>query len=171
VPGLDLHQILNDCADLLVAHGGHAFAAGLSVERARLPALAERFETLVRERMDPDACIPRIAFDDDLHLGQCDLHLIEWLDRLSPHGLDNEEPVFRAQGLRVEQASTVGAGRHLKLRVRDATGTAEAIGFGMGDRMAEIGRAGVCDLAFVPSRNEWMGQTRIQLKLKGARVP
>jgi single-stranded-DNA-specific exonuclease len=168
--GLDLHRLLEDCDDLLLAHGGHAFAAGLSVARPQLPALAERFDRLVRERADPDAQVPRLTFDDDLHLGQCDLALAEWLERLSPFGLGNPEPVFRARDLIVDQSSTVGAGRHLKLRVKDATGTADAIGFNMGDRLADISRAGRCDLAFLPTRNEWMGRTRIQLKLKGVRV-
>ena len=31
--------------------------------------------------------------------------------------------------------------------------------------------SGVCDVAFVPTRNEWMGETRIQLKVKGVRLP
>jgi single-stranded-DNA-specific exonuclease len=169
VAGLDLHRILDDCADLLIAHGGHAFAAGLSVERSQLPALAERFDALVRERVHPDTIVSRLEYDDDLHLGQCDLALVEWLDRLSPYGLDNPEPVFRARDLAIDQVSAVGSGRHLKLRLRDATGTAEAIGFNMGDRMKQIGSSGRCDVAFVPARNEWMGQTRIQLKLKGVR--
>jgi single-stranded-DNA-specific exonuclease len=85
--------------------------------------------------------------------------------------LDNTEPLFRARDLLVDQASTVGGGRHLKLRLRDATGVAEAIGFHMGERLHEVGRAGRCDVAFAPTRNEWMGQARIQLKLKGVRVP
>jgi len=67
--------------------------------------------------------------------------------------------------------SAVAAGRHLRLRVRDATGTAEAIGFGMGALAPELTRGARVGLAFVPTRNEWMGETRVQLKLKGVRVP
>jgi single-stranded-DNA-specific exonuclease len=171
LPGLDLHQLLGDCGDLLLAHGGHAFAAGLSVERAQLQALAERFDRLVRERTSPDARVPRLEVDDDLHLGQCDLNLVEWLERLSPYGLDNAEPLYRSRNLLVDQAATVGGGRHLKLRLRDATGSVDAIGFHMGERLREVGPAGRCEVAFAPTRNEWMGQTRIQLKLKGVRVP
>ena len=171
LPGLDLNRLLSDCGDLLEAHGGHAFAAGLTVKRDRLPELRERFESLVRERSSPDAAVPRMILDGELSLSDCTFELVEWLERMSPHGLDNPEPLFQLTDARVESARTVGGGRHLRLAVRDATGKAEAIGFGLGDQAAAIVGAGRCDLAFVPSRNEWMGQTRLQLRVKAVRLP
>jgi single-stranded-DNA-specific exonuclease len=169
LPGLDLNRLLHDCSDLLEAYGGHAFAAGLTVRRERLEALRERIEKLVSERLSLDECVPRLGIDDDVTMAECDLRFVDWLDRLSPHGLGNSEPVYRASGLKIVSASAVGGGKHLRLQVRDATGGAEAIGFGFGDRLREVTATGVCDLAFVPSRNEWMGESRVQLKLKGAR--
>ncbi|HEY6867325.1 MAG TPA: single-stranded-DNA-specific exonuclease RecJ [Candidatus Eisenbacteria bacterium] len=171
VPGLDLNEVLGHCRDLLSAYGGHAFAAGLTVERDRLPELRERLEALVRERLTPESCIPQMTIDGDLVLGDCDLRLVDWLERMSPHGLDNPEPLFRSGEVGVDAASAVGGGRHLRLRVRDATGEAEAIGFGLGERAREVAAAGRCALAFVPVRNDWMGTTRVQLKVKGVRVP
>ena len=171
LPGLDLNQVLGHCRDLLEAYGGHAFAAGLTVGRERLPELRERLESLVRERLSPEDCVPRIPIDAEVQLGECDLTLVEWLERLSPHGLGNPEPVFVASGVAVGSVSAVGGGKHLRLTVRDRTGNAEAIAFGLGDRAQSVATAGRCDVAFVPSRNEWMGETRVQLKVKGVRVP
>ncbi|OGF15345.1 MAG: single-stranded-DNA-specific exonuclease RecJ [Candidatus Eisenbacteria bacterium RBG_16_71_46] len=169
--GLDLNRLLGDCGDLLEAWGGHAFAAGLTVSRNRLPALRERFERLVRERLAPSAFESRLVVEGEVQIAECDLALVDWLDRLSPHGLDNPEPLFRACDLAVTSATAVGGGRHLRLAVRDATGSAEAIGFGLGELAGAVARAGRCDLAFTPSRNEWMGTTRVQLKVKGVRLP
>jgi hypothetical protein len=73
--------------------------------------------------------------------------------------------------VRTLDAVTVGGGKHLRLRIADATGGAEVIGFGYGPRLAEIARAPRCELAVVPARNEWMGEPRVQLKLKGVRIP
>lgn len=172
VPGLDLNAVLAGCGDLLEAYGGHAFAAGLTVHRSRLPELRERLERLVVERLSEDsrAPLPEII-DADLRLAECDLGLVDWLERMSPHGLDNPEPLFQASDLTVESATTVGQGRHLRLQVRDGTGSAEAIGFGLGARADEIRQARNCTLAFVPTRNEWRGEARVQLKVKGVRVP
>jgi single-stranded-DNA-specific exonuclease len=171
LPGLDLNRLLGECGDLLEAYGGHAFAAGLTVTRARLPELRARFEALVRDRLAPGDCVPRLVIDGDLALADCSHELVDWLERMSPHGLDNPEPLFRAENVIVDSASAVGGGKHLRLRLRDATGTAEAIGFGLGDQAQAVLRAGRCDVAFVPTRNEWMGETRIQLKVKGVRLP
>jgi single-stranded-DNA-specific exonuclease len=167
--GLDLNRLLADCGDLLESYGGHAVAAGLSVARERLPALRERVEGLVRERLAPEDAVPRVAVDADLPLGACTLDTVEWLERLSPHGLDNPEPVFRAEDVVVESAQSVAGGKHLRLRLRDASGTAEAIGFGLGARAQALARAGRCAVAFAPQRNEWLGETRVQLKLRDVR--
>ena len=171
LPGLDLNRLLAGCGDLLEAYGGHAFAAGLTVRRERLAELRERLERLVRERITPDELVPRMILDGDLTLSECTEELVEWLERMSPHGLDNPEPLFRLNDARVDSARAVGGGRHLRLVLRDATGSAEAIGFGLGEQWQAVAQAGRCDVAFVPARNDWMGESRVQLRVKGVRLP
>ncbi len=170
VGGLDLNRLLTDSGDLLVTYGGHAYAAGLTVERERLTALRERIEALTRERLDLDACEPRLVVDADLPFASIDLPLIEWLERLPPHGLDNPEPVFRAEAARIDSLSRVGNGKHLRLWLRDPSGVGDAIGFGLGERGEELAVGATCAVAYLPQRNEWMGETRIQLKVRGLRT-
>jgi single-stranded-DNA-specific exonuclease len=169
--GLDLNRLLTDSADLLETYGGHAFAAGLSIAHDRLPALRERIETLARERLDLDACVPRLVVDADLPFGSIDLELLNWLERMPPHGLDNPEPVFRAPTAKVDTMSTIGNGRHLKLWLRDPSGVGDAIGFGFGDRSAEFVNGTTCSMAYVPQKNEWMGEVNIQLRIRGLKAP
>ena len=170
LPGLDLNALLTRCSDLLEAHGGHAFAAGLTVKPDRLPALRERLERLVGEQLTADRFVPRLTIDGDARLGECDMELVDSLERMSPHGLDNPEPVFAARGVALDSVTAVGGGKHLKLRLRDATGVVEAIGFGLAERAPGARSGGVADVAFVPSRNEWRGDTQVQLRLKDLKV-
>jgi single-stranded-DNA-specific exonuclease len=167
--GLHLTRVLEECADLLDSWGGHAFAAGFTIQAARLPELHRRFERLVGERLDLDACVPRLSLDADLDLNECDAALTDWMARIAPHGLGNPEPVFRTRGVTIESWQRVGEGRHVRATVRDATGRADAIGFGIADQCEPALRQRRCDIAFVPVRNEWMGQARVQLRLKAVR--
>ncbi len=172
VPGLDLNAVLAECSDLLEAYGGHAFAAGLTVHRSRLPELRERLERLVGERLPAGARAPLPEIDAEVTLADCDLGLVGWLERMSPHGLGNQEPLFQVTDLTVDSVSTMGPrdergqGLHLRLQVHDATGGAEAVGFGLGARAREVRGAARCALAIWPMRNEWRGETRVQLKVK-----
>ena len=163
-------SLLSECEDLLEGYGGHAHAAGLTVARERLPELRERFDRLVRRTLDPLSYAPALTLDDELELGKCDLDLVTWMERLPPFGLGNGEPTFRAAEVAVDSVSRVGGGRHLKFRARDASGGAEAIAFNSGELAAELANAGRCAIAYVPQRNEWMGEPRIQLKVKALRM-
>ena len=171
LPGLDLTKLLDGCRDLLVSHGGHAFAAGLTVDPARLPELRERFESLVRVEYRPERFTPRIEVDDDLPLAGCTSDLVEWLDRMAPHGLENPEPQFQMLGARVERITQVGNRQHLRFNVVEDGRHVEAIGFGMGDQAEALRRAGTADIVFHPTRNEHNNEVRVQLKLKALRLP
>jgi single-stranded-DNA-specific exonuclease len=166
IEGVHLSEVLAECGDLLEAHGGHALAAGFTVRRDRLPELRQRLEAAVAGRLSAESLQPRLVYDAEVALAECDMRLVEVLEQLEPHGrLGNPEPVFRIADLKVIGATTVSQGRHLKLQVRDGSGTAEVIGFGLGARCREVKQAGTCSLALVPTRNEWMGESRVQLKI------
>ncbi len=170
LPGLDLTRLLDGCSDLLLAHGGHAFAAGLTVSRDNLPELRERLEGLVREQYRPDQFQPRLHVDAEVRLAECDEDLVGWLERMAPHGLDNPEPLFQLRDVEVANVTRVGKDRHVRFNARDGALEVEAIGFGMGDRAPDLARAGRADLVFVPTRNEWKNEMRVQLKLKAVRL-
>jgi single-stranded-DNA-specific exonuclease len=169
VSGLDLNQALGACADLLEGFGGHAFAAGLTVHPDRLPELRRRFEQHVRERTSPEDFAARMTVDGEIGLVECDLALVDWLERMAPHGMGNPEPLFVVRGARLTGVAAVGAGRHVRFTANDATGSAGGIGFGLGDQAVALRDSKSLDLACAPTRNEWMGETRLQLKLKGVR--
>ena len=171
LPGLDLTRLLDGCGDLLEAHGGHAFAAGLTVKEGNLEKLRERIERLVGETYQPDQFQSRVDVDCEVRLAECDEDLVGWLERMAPHGLDNPEPLFQLTDVAVRRVTRVGKDRHVRFNVSDGELEVEAIGFGMGDQAAALSRAGRADLVFVPTRNEYRDQARVQLKLKAIKLP
>jgi len=163
VEGFHLYDALAACAPHLARFGGHRHAAGITVARARLDAFREAFEAHAKGRLAEEDLVPRCRIDGWVREGDLTERAAEDLARLGPFGAGHPEPVFALRGA-AARARTVGAaGAHLKL----ALGRLDAIGFGMGDRLAACG--GPLDAAFTIGFDEWDGARRLQLKLRDVR--
>ena len=168
LPGLNLWEALATVQDSLIAYGGHSHAAGLNIERSRLEEFRERLNTEVASRLTEEDFSHRLDLDSEIGLEQCNLGLVEWLERLSPWGLRNSEPLFLAQEVELSGWSSVVSRNHLKMVVRQNGHVSECIGFNLGHLAGELNRApGRFSLAFTPIRNVWQGRERVQLKVKG----
>jgi single-stranded-DNA-specific exonuclease len=118
-PGIDLHECMNDCAALLAKFGGHAAAAGGSIDPENLPAFIESFERAVATRMQGPPRPHVIRVDLTLRAHEA-MAAMEELDALRPFGKDFPAPIIHCPGLRVRSAATLGAGGdHLKVQVQD----------------------------------------------------
>ena len=138
LPGLDLNARAGGVRrPARGATAGTPSRPGSPCGATRLPELRERLERLVGERLSRRGL--RAAARRSTPRSACasaTSALVEWLDRMSPHGLDNPEPLFQAADLAVRAVDARSAqGRHLRLQVRDGSGHRR------GDRLRP-GRAG-----------------------------
>ena len=129
VAGFNLHAAISACGDLLIRYGGHALAAGLSVEPARLPELRRRLNDWARARC-PVPPAPTLALDLAVRLDEITVEDVESLSWLAPCGAGNPAPLFLVRDAQVEAVYPVGDGRHSRLRLRQGTGTLYAVYFG-----------------------------------------
>jgi len=168
VPGVNLYRALDDCSDLLVRFGGHAAAAGLTVERDNVPALRERLGQAVSAQLEEsrDAAGAGLVLDAEVALGEVDEKLTSELRTLAPFGMGNEEPILGCGGLRVVESRRVGNdGNHLKLQLDDGTGVRRsAIAFGQAED--DPGRGATVHVAFAPTINEWGGRRQVELTVR-----
>jgi single-stranded-DNA-specific exonuclease len=167
----DLHlaDALSAAQDLLVKHGGHRLAAGLTIESAKVPAFAARIEEHARQHM-PENLAPReLPLDAVVALSELGPDLINTLERLEPFGAENPAPVFGAFGVQIPRRSTQTLrGGHLRCTVAHESHSFAAIGFNLADSWN--GDMPECaDIAFRPRFNTWRGETTIQLQLIGLR--
>ena len=171
IPGFDVCQALQECRGHLIGFGGHSYAAGLTIRADRLDAFREQLCGVVAAKLTPDDYVPKLAIDGPLRLEECNEALVQFLDRLSPFGIGNTEPLFVAENIQVAGQPTVVSRNHLKLNVRQNGRELECIGFGMGHLAGPIqtepGR--VC-IAFVPTINVWQNRARMQLKLRDVQI-
>jgi single-stranded-DNA-specific exonuclease len=164
IDGFDLAASLRACNDLLVRHGGHAMAAGLSLRPDRVELLRVRLSELARASLAPEQFRPRLRLDAIVPLAEMTLERLEELARLEPTGQGNPPVQLAATNLALAApAQALGKdGRHLKLRLTDGGATAEAVWW---DGAAAAQPPARFDLAFAPSINEFNGRRAVQLRV------
>lgn len=171
VPGFDVHQALQECSQYLIGFGGHSYAAGLTILTENLEAFQERLCAVVRDRIRPDDYIPKLAIDGPILLDDLNEALVQFLDRLSPFGIGNAEPLFIADDVRLASPPMVVSRNHLKMSIRQNGREMDCIGFGMGHMAGPLStESGRISVAFVPTINVWQNRARLQLKLRDIQV-
>ena len=162
---LDLHR------DLFIAFGGHAGAAGMTLEVDKLPRLTEIFSDYIREKGIDLTAKSTLFVDEELDLEELTLDTLKSFDRLAPFGMDHKKPIFYIRDFQVESSRTMGAGNsHLKLKISQQDSTFEVVAFGQGSLATEFAQTKNLELAVSLSVNKWNGQTSLQLMLVDARV-
>ena len=162
IPGFDLAGALRDCSDLLQKHGGHAMAAGLSIDPSRLPVLRERINALARQQLDPGHLRPQVRLDAFMPLASLDLALVSGLRRLGPFGMGNPVVQLGFRGLVHARPPQRLKDQHWKLWVTDGGRAVETVWWGAGSRPLPEGSF---DLAAVPEIGEYGGRRFVQLRL------
>lgn len=165
IEGFDLAVALRECTDLLVRHGGHAMAAGLTVQVENLEALRTRLNELARRALKPEQLQPALRLDAELGLREITLDCLGELDQLKPMGQGNPPVHFVARNVtQARPLQRMGAEKqHVKLWITDGHATHEAVWWGAGKEASlPVGRF---DVAFVPQVNEFNGRRAVQLKI------
>jgi len=171
IEAVDIFEALDPHRELFIAFGGHAGAAGMTLEVAQLDALSEILETYVKDKgIDAKGKSP-LYLDEELDLESLSLETVKSFERLAPFGMDNQKPVFYIRDFQVENARSMGASdSHLKLKISKGTASFEVVGFGQGPKATEFSQVKQLELAVTLSVNQWNGQTTLQLMMVDARV-
>ncbi len=124
IPEFDLHAGLTACHDVLTSYGGHALAAGMTVEVKRLNDFRNRFETVVQKTIGETLLAPTIQIDCEISFDEISDQLLDELELLSPFGNTNPEPLFLARNVEITSWKIVGQ-THLSMRLRQPSGASD----------------------------------------------
>ncbi len=172
VPGIDLGSavIAARKGGLLLNGGGHAMAAGLTVERGKI----EPFRDFLAERVAGLSSSidlgPSLGLDGALAPEAATRELVAELDRIGPFGAGNAEPRFVFPAVRLSYAEV--AGEHLRCGLTGAHGTLRGIAFRAGN--SDLGkellrlRGAAVHVAGRIARDDWQGRERVQLYIDDA---
>ena len=163
--GINLFELLEECAPLLESFGGHALAAGFTVREERIPALAQALAQAVAERAQGTELPSVLEADGVVPPELLTVEEVSALDRLEPCGVGNPRPVLVLSGVQIHSMAQVGRGRHLKLKLESRGILLDAIWFSADG--GELGLSPGCrvDAAFYPQINEFRGCRSVQLQI------
>ena len=168
IEGFDINAALDQCDDLLVKHGGHAAAAGFSIQKANIPEFIRRMNRIALDVIGEPWPTPSLKIDMAINLEALtaqDLpEIFRAMELLEPTGRTNPEALFCSLGCPISKVSVTKDGKHLRFRVKAGQVDFPAIAFGMGNLADNLPPR--VDLAYTFSENEYMGRRETQLAVK-----
>ena len=174
IPGYHMQQELNACASLLLEYGGHAMAAGFSLEEEKLESLRDALNE--RCRLTPEDLIEKITIDREVALAEVSGNLVRELNLLQPVGEQNKGALFAKRGLEILSVKIRGKeGQVGSFMVRDQGRRYNLVDFQIDQCMKkeicakyseavweslEQGNASGCvmDIIYIPRINERYGE-------------
>jgi single-stranded-DNA-specific exonuclease len=163
IAGFDLATALRGCDDLLVKHGGHAMAAGVTVAPDRVEALRERLNRIARGCLSPEMLVPTLRIDASASLAGLSERVMGELERMEPFGQGNPPVQIRIPSLRhaVPPQRLGREQKHWRFQVTDGRSRVDCVWWNAGSREVPIGEF---DMVAIPEFNDFGGRRSIRLR-------
>lgn len=163
--GINLFEMLTRCEDLLLEYGGHALAAGLSLQMDKVTLLAQRLNDYI-SHMDDSVFEQSLHADLVVEPEEITVENIASLSLLEPFGHENENPVFLTQQMVLKSAKALGNDdKHLRLTLEKGACTIDAIAFNMGNRMELLEIGAQYDILYHLENNAWRNRVTPQMRV------
>ena len=173
VPGFDVYEAIEECADLLEQFGGHTFAAGMTMLVGNIDAFRQKFEAVVSRTIKEEHLTPLVDIDLLLDFSEIDAKLVRILKQMGPFGPHNPQPVFMTDDVYLVNEPIIMKDKHLKINVRQSrTGhTMTVVGFGFAHCAGQLQAGKPFSICYQIEQNFYNGNLSTQLMLKDVKCP
>lgn len=170
IKGLNLVEALNYCEDLLIKHGGHELAAGLTIRRSALDDFREKINEYAREHLTEESF--RITMDADCELDTKDINirLAKEIQMLEPYGTGNATPLFVLKDAVAKRILATKGGDHTRMTVEKNGRLINAMYFGIAPTELGFFVGDKIDLLFNLDINDYKNIQSEQLTVRDARI-
>jgi single-stranded-DNA-specific exonuclease len=168
VPGFDVYEAIEECADLLEQFGGHQYAAGLTLSLDKVEAFREKFEMVVARKITAEILTPLVNIDLEIPLWRINTNYHGIIKQMAPFGPGNMQPVFATHQVKAMGQVRILKEEHLKFSVTDPQTGREitCIGFGMAEYAGLVESGMEFSIAYTIEENEFRGVKTLQAQLK-----
>ena len=164
IPEFNIINALDNCGELFIRYGGHALAAGFTIENDKLSQLQSCLTSQAEDQLADSDLKPTISIDSIIDLEQITADLITELEIFEPTGSSNPQPIFLTRGLRCVKKSLVCKGfEHLRMSVSNGNTSFNTIGFNLGEFYNSL--ENTFDMVYKISENHYRGNTEVQLQV------
>jgi single-stranded-DNA-specific exonuclease len=176
VPGVDLGSLVRAAVaeGLLVKGGGHAMAAGITVERGKLGDFRAFLEERAAEASRTARAATSLAVDGALTARAATPDFIDAIERAGPFGAGHPEPVFAFPSHRIAYAEPVGNG-HVRVSLSGGDQTLRGIAFRAAGtelgRMLTESRGRALHVAGTLGIDHWQGRRQPSLRILDVAEP
>jgi len=165
IPEIHITEALDLCKDLLLQHGGHAMAAGFTIENEKWDELIQRLMRIFKEKLDQEEIKPKINVDLEIPLQNLPKDILIDLDKMEPLGANNPPAIFVSRKVQIVRSKPVGQDeKHLKLTLKDGLTIYDGIAFNQGYWAKEL--PNYIDILYQIERNIFNGNIYTQLNIK-----
>ena len=111
IDSYNMFEELNRFREMFTAFGGHAMAAGFSIEKERLDELRRKINEAAV--LTDEDITPKLMIDVAMPLAYNSIELTEQIERLEPYGKGNRKPLFAQAAVPVRMAQILGRNKNL----------------------------------------------------------
>jgi single-stranded-DNA-specific exonuclease len=148
IAAFHLLEAMEAMPDLFVRFGGHQYAAGVTLETARVDEFRQRLNAYAAARLSPEDFLPRLDVDAVIELGDITDPAIQEVLALAPFGHGNPPPLVAALDVEVASQPVVMKEKHLRVTVRQNGRTLALKAWNFAGRAGEMPPGARVDIAF-----------------------
>ena len=170
IPGFSIYDALDSCSDLMIAFGGHKYAAGLTIPCENIEPLRERLKAYSDNALTDEHLTRKLHIDGEIRFSEIDGKLLRILKMMAPYGPQNLRPVFSSKGIRIVGSPTIVGSNHLRFKAAQDGKVIDTIGFNLGGLLHRLlSNRDDVEIAYLIEENYWQGRISTQLRIKDIR--
>jgi len=172
IPTFNLFKAFTGCSEHLIQYGGHAYAAGLSIQEDQIEAFRIAMNEVGHHYLTEEDLIPEVRMDTELCLEEVNHSLYSRMALLEPFGAENPVPSFLSRGVKFQEVKFIGKEKnHVRFRAQQGKGRIEGVGFGFADVFESVDPpTDLFDIAYELNLNTWNGREKLEIKLLDIRL-
>ena len=170
---INLSEALLKCSDVLSSHGGHAAAAGLSLDKNDIGEFRDKLNKYAEENMDDQKSVPELNIDYELDFNDINNELIEEISLLQPCGHKNRYPLVKSINVEFPEGTDyLGKTKdHLQFMAEQYGTTIKGLQWRSGKYKELLDKDGLLyNVAYHPELHTWMGKTNLRISVEDWKI-